>query len=347
MSDEQAQPIIVKKVIKKGGGHHGGAWKVAYADFVTAMMAFFLLLWLLNVATDEARHLISSFFDPSLPKVSRRDSGSGGVLGGLSISSEGSMTDSLQPLNSMAPTGKKGKGESQKKSASQLTYDKPQHSNLNETHKKREQQRLKGAEAALKRAVAQSEALKDMSDQLKISLTEEGLKIEITDQDGKPIFPSGSAVMPPQTTELVLQIAEIIKDTPNKISLRGHTDSVPFGEDNGYTNWELSTDRANATRRVITQTFVEESRIVEVIGKASREPYVKNDPEDPQNRRITILLERESLEEALARGGLNDIAILDDNGEIEYIEETVPLEPIAPVEIDKGYEKTQGEFFFP
>ncbi len=385
---EEDRPIIIKKVIKKGGGHHGGAWKVAYADFVTAMMAFFLLLWLLNVVTSEAKDLISSYFDPSHPMVSRRESGSGGVLGGLTVNSEGSMTDDMQPMNSQIKTGLKGKGETeQPKVNQQFTYDKDaqQQKKLEDTLRQREDARFEKAKEELEKAIRENEGLQDLAENLQIDITPEGLRIQIIDQDGDPMFPTGSAEMYPKTRELTVKVAEVISDMPNDISIRGHTDAVPYGADAAYTNWELSSDRANTSRKVLAGTEqIEPDRFVDVIGKEDNEPFIEEDPYDARNRRISIILKREKLEDAIARGAFDDAELIEpedpenaveaqddatpqdvsteNNADLQMLDlngaasnEQTTTEPVHPDEVpryirrkrDKGFEKSDGEFFFP
>ncbi|MCB1592343.1 MAG: flagellar motor protein MotB [Alphaproteobacteria bacterium] len=285
---ENEQPIIVKKIVQ-GGGHHGGAWKVAYADFVTAMMAFFLLLWLLNVATDEQKNAISNYFDPTHPKVSQDTSGAGGVMGGLTMSPQGAMASTQNPLTPMQVNKERLRGtDSQskvnlKKSAKEIARE------------KEEKKRFKEAEQKLKQAIQKNPELAKLAKNLIIDMTPEGLRIQIVDQEGEPMFPSGSAKMFPKTEALLKQITEVILGMPNELSVRGHTDSVKFGAGASYTNWELSADRANASRRVILDTGMPADRLNNVMGKADTEPLIAEDPSDARNRRITIILLKEEL----------------------------------------------------
>lgn len=287
--EEALQPIIVKK-IKKGGGHHGGAWKVAYADFVTAMMAFFLLLWLLNVTTDEQKAGIAEYFDPN-PRISQSTSGAGAILGGLTIAPEGAQVRDTAPA--VPP-------ESQLDAAlrpgdTTLTQAEISQQQLEEEQRKREQAEFEKIEAELKQAIASSPELAELSKHLIIDMTPEGLRIQIVDQEGSSMFPSGSAQMYDRTRALMKQVADIIKGMPNQVSVRGHTDSVPYRGAGGYSNWELSTDRANASRRVLLESGLPENRLNNVLGKADTDHLMPDQPKDARNRRISIILLHDSM----------------------------------------------------
>lgn len=338
-SDEQPV-IIVKKVKKVAGGHHGGAWKVAYADFVTAMMAFFLLLWLLNVSTDDALEVISSYFDPSHPRVSQSTSGSGGVMGGLSMSKEGAMISNVQPITAPRPQIASRQGAAQAESMDQFVRNNNVNlQKLEEELRSQERERFATAKKELEEKLAANEGLKELSKNLKIDITEEGLRIQIVDQDGRPMFPSGSDQMYSYTKELLGLVADVAMDMPNDISLRGHTDSHPFGPGASYTNWELSADRANASRRILLDKDVPADRVSNVMGKADREPFLEDDPFADQNRRISIILLNETMLEAYDRGAFGkeskdiereNIRKMQDNGS-------------SP----DSYEKTPGAVQFP
>jgi chemotaxis protein MotB len=283
---DELQPIIIKKVKKNGGGHHGGAWKVAYADFVTAMMAFFLLLWLLNVTSEEQRQGIAEYFDPN-PKIARDISGAGGILGGLTVSPDGArVTDTQQLMEPQEPEPALRPGSE----PLDITEER-----LREELRKREEETFKKAEAALKEAIKDSKELQELEKNLMIDMTPEGLRIQIVDQEGKPMFPSGSSEMYEKTQKLLLKVAEIIRKMPNEISVRGHTDSVPYAKGATYTNWELSADRANSSRRVLISGGFPESRINNVLGKADRDHLLADTPTDARNRRISIILLRKDI----------------------------------------------------
>lgn len=281
MSDKQDElrPIIVKKVKKGGHGHHGGAWKVAYADFVTAMMAFFLLLWLLSVTTEVQKQGIADYFT-SQPMVTRSESGAGGVMGGTTIEIEGAQTSNVKPLVER-----------------QATQDPAMTSNrdiseerFREEIKKRERENFEAAEQALKRAMRSSEELQEMASALKIDMTNEGLRIQVVDEKTKPLFASGGTTLQPHAKVILSKVSEIIQKLPNEISVRGHTDSVPYGANASYTNWELSSDRANASRRALVDAGLPEARVNNVVGKADTDHFVQENPRDGRNRRISIIL---------------------------------------------------------
>jgi chemotaxis protein MotB len=344
------QPIIVKR-IKKGGGHHGGAWKVAYADFVTAMMAFFLLLWLLNVTTDEEKNAISNYFDPTHPKVSMAESGAGGVLGGLSAATEGAMVSTVQPINSPPPqasalnnrqTKEDPKLQPKKKSAQEIAKEKAK-----EKLKKQEEARMKEAQDALKKAIEQSPELKDMKDNLLIDMTPEGLRIQVIDQEGKPMFPSGSAQMFDKTKLLMQKVNEIIKPQPNELSIRGHTDSVPYGPDAAYTNWELSADRANSSRRVMLEHGMAAERFHDVVGKSDTEPLVPEDPKAAKNRRISIILLKEELTNPDYAKKVEEAAEGEISEEPTDSEESGEAEPQGNFPKVGTFRKTPGAVEFP
>ena len=290
----KAPVIVIKKVVKGGGGHHGGAWKVAYADFVTAMMAFFLLMWLLSSTSKEQKDGLAEYFDPTPTIVSQSQSGAGGVMGGISVSKEGARIDDLKsvaaPDTAPSPPVKSPKDLSDEE--------------LEKERQKREEQKFEDAKKQIEEAINNSE-LKDLSKNLKVDITPEGLRIQIIDQDGASMFPSGSAQPFAKTEKLLAKVGEIIAKMPNQISVRGHTDGAPYSEGANYTNWELSSDRANSSRRVLLDTGIPAGKIANVVGKADTDNYVKDKPLDPQNRRISIILLRDSLTKE--KGGVNSM----------------------------------------
>jgi chemotaxis protein MotB len=296
------QPIIIKR-IKKGGhaGHHGGAWKVAYADFVTAMMAFFLLLWLLNAVTEEQLQGVADYFAPTT--VSTSKSGAGGMLGGKVVG-EGSMTSqgntpsfslSLPPpsvgqggdaLTDPKEGGTEGAGAGENNQP--LTEQQ-----IIEANAKQEQQQFDKAKQAMQQAVNSIPELRKMGDSLMVDNTPEGLRIQIVDQDGLAMFPSGSPDMFGHTRALLDLVSRIVKQLPEKIAISGHTDSVQFAGQTSYTNWELSADRALATRRALLSSGVPADRVDRVVGRADTDPLMANDPANARNRRISIVLLRD------------------------------------------------------
>ncbi len=320
-TDEKAPIIVIKKIIKGGGGHHGGAWKVAYADFVTAMMAFFLLMWLLNATTEQQRKGISEYFDPTPMEVSSVTSGAGGVMGGLTVSKEGARVNDAQPIvhndETPSPTIQ-----------AQVNLEESTNKQLQEELEKRENQEFEEIKKQIEQAIEDSD-MKDLTKNLIVDMTPEGLRIQIVDRDGQSMFPSGSAQPYEKTVKLLGMVSGIIKKMPNQISVRGHTDSSPYSNGANYTNWELSADRANASRRVLIQDGVEGKKLSNVVGKADTEHLKPAAPTDPQNRRISIILLRDSLTKPVdgkKKAGAGGTG-------------SVPVDP--------GYKKTLGNVQFP
>ena len=299
MAGNEAAPIIIIKKIKKAAhAHHGGAWKVAYADFVTAMMAFFLLLWLLNATTEEQRNGIADYFSPNV--ISGQTSGAGGMLGGTSISSPGARTSptSVPSVSvELRPTSGASDGDSDDDGGvaddgenSQLSDEE-----LAEQLAKREAERFARAEAEIRQAIQDTPDLRDLQKHLVIDQTPEGLRIQIVDREGQPMFPLGGAEMFQRTRKLVAKITQVINTLPNRISVSGHTDSKPFrGRRRGFGNWELSTGRALAIRRELVGSGLPMTRIATVVGKADTQPLLPDDPASARNRRISIVLLRQA-----------------------------------------------------
>ena len=314
------QPIIIKKIIKGGHGHHGGAWKVAYADFVTAMMAFFLLMWLLNATSEEQKRGISNYFGPAGDMVGA--GGSGGILGGLSIESEGNFQKTKASSSMNTGTVKneasasdtdtddddgmdavKGQDGELSPDATELEYSNiiGEQTQADEQFNREaaqedvedyEESLFKEAEHLLRQAIQSVPDLKDLAENLIVENTPEGLRIQIVDKNRYSMFPNGSANMNTQAKTLLKQVSKVVEKLPNKISIAGHTDSKPFSNKGGYSNWELSTDRANATRRALLEEGLASNRLVAVVGKADNDPLIIEKPESEQNRRISITLLR-------------------------------------------------------
>lgn len=314
MADSSLPPIIVIKRKKAGGhGHHGGAWKVAYADFVTAMMAFFLLLWLLSVTTEEQRSGIADYFAPTVASVSA-SSGSGRVLDGATITVEGRSVSAASPVAASAPMPTDGTNNdfSEEELQGRPTEEdftsenpppppkvepgKPTEEEIDKAIEEREQKAFDQVAEELKNAIKDNPDLAILEKSIIIDMTPEGLRIQLVDQEGYSMFPRGSAVMAPRTRDLINLVARAITPLPNKLSISGHTDSTPFTNTLGnYGNWELSSDRANAARRLLINGDISIDRIATVVGRADREPFVKEDPTDPRNRRLSIILMKQSL----------------------------------------------------
>lgn len=307
-------PVVIIKKIKKGGGHghHGGAWKVAYADFVTAMMAFFLLLWLLNATTEEQKKGIAEYFSPvttfTPDSVSESPSGSGGVMGGRSMITDGAMVNDTSPIGiTVSLPGAKEDSQSQ---TEQPTDDAQDGQRLAETEeaaseavnrdtvdelaRELEQERFEQAEAELRQALESVPDLQDFARNLIVDQTPEGLRIQIIDQEGRSMFASGSANMFEHTQRLLALVSDAIEKLDNPVAIKGHTDSTPYASGKDYSNWELSTDRANSSRRALLAAGLPESRIASVVGRADQEHFIPEEPRSPRNRRISIVLLRQA-----------------------------------------------------
>lgn len=334
------QPVIVIKK-KKGGRHphHGGAWKVAYADFVTAMMAFFLLLWLLNVTTDIQRKGIADYFAPA--SISSSQSGASGMFGGQTLNSKEAKMSDTSPINGASDTmppppgadsdGDKKPGSSRRQhdekedieappqervSQADIEQDLPQRKALDELDKKRaaeEQEKFKQVEFELKQVLAANPELSGLSKSLIMDITDEGLRIQIVDQENYSMFPTGSAQMYPPTRRLLELVGKAIQLLPNRIAISGHTDNVPFSANSTRDNWDLSAERANASRRVLAGSGINADRIQNVVGRADREPLDTTKANDPKNRRISIVLLRQSLFDK--KDNNKDAAGKDDTGQ--------------------------------
>tara|TARA_B100000315_G_scaffold260510_1_gene322479 strand:- start:407 stop:1594 length:1188 start_codon:yes stop_codon:yes gene_type:complete len=320
--------VFIKRVKKVEGGGHGGAWKIAYADFVTAMMAFFLLLWLLNSVTQEQLEGISNYFAPA--SVSATTSGAGGILGGQTMSEEGSEVSArAKPTVSLAlPPPKTGLGgESQADPEPQKSEEEAS----KEQVKKAEEKQFEDAKKELEEALNQSAAMEALKKSLLVDNTVEGLRIQIVDQEGLPLFRSGSADPLDRAVELLKLVKTVVDKLTQKISISGHTDAVRFGSGAAYTNWELSVDRANSARRVLLDLGLDETRLSRVVGKASTELLMKDKPKDPQNRRLSIVMLRGTGVKPDVGADSTPDAILRNEGDVERIKPKTPRQLSTPI----------------
>jgi len=297
------QPIIIIRRKKKSAAaaHHGGAWKVAYADFVTAMMAFFLLLWLLNVTTDEQRHGIADYFTPA--SIARSESGAGGMMGGQTISAPGAMISEGTPPTVQARTiptvGKGEEGEEETAGKSEHGVGKEEGASKAKSsaeaaqREAQETARFEEAAKQLKQALQENPALQGLSDHILIDQTPEGLRIQIIDKENASMFPSGSAILFEKSRDLLKLVGQVLSHLPNQISIAGHTDGAIFSAGSRRDNWTLSTERANVCRQALVSGGITPERVARVIGMADREPLDPN-PNGPKNRRISITLLRDA-----------------------------------------------------
>lgn len=293
MANEELRPIVVKRIKKVAGGHHGGAWKIAYADFVTAMMAFFLLMWLLGSTAKGNLQGIAEYFQTPLKVAMAGGDGSGDSS---SVIKGGGKDLSLREGQS-----RKGDLDIPKK-----TY------NLQAAEAalaKQDAERLKGLKDKIEMLIEANATLRQYKNQLLLDITSEGLRIQIVDEQNRPMFASARADLQSYTREILHEIGRALNDVPNKISLSGHTDAAPYGSgEKGYSNWELSADRANASRRELIYGGMDETKVLRVVGLSSSVLYDKNDPLNPVNRRISIIVMNKKAEQsALQDGGTLEV----------------------------------------
>ncbi len=278
---EVKQPIIIKKV-RKPGSHHGGAWKIAYADFTTAMMAFFMLLWILSATTEDQKAAIAEYFNnPSafmgIATSPSQAQGEGTGSKPMIIDFEGATdTGPPQPQPPLTPD------------------------QLDELAQEQDAARLAALKRIIEEKIENSETLAPYKNQLLIDIVSEGLRIQIVDQENRPMFDLGSAKLKDHTIAILRELAGLINQVPNRISITGHTDARPLG---GmlYSNWELSTERANAARRALVAGGMQPDKVNRVVGLASTVPFNPEDPLDPINRRINIIVLTREADAAIQR----------------------------------------------
>lgn len=284
MADQQ--PIIIKKVKKGGHAHHGGAWKLAYADFVTAMMAFFLLMWLLGTTSEPERRGIAEYFqDPFKASTEERGADVGDrtsiiQAGGADLTSQ----DQGQVDKGMTAEEKEITPEEIEQKAEEI-----------------EKEKLENLKQKIQDKIDSTPELTEYKDQIKLEITSEGLRILIVDAQNRPMYKLASAETEPQIKLILRALAPVINELPNKISMNGHTDARPFPPNQKkYTNWELSSDRANAARYELTQGGLAEEKVLRVIGLSSSVPYSPaTAPLDPINRRISIIVMNKKTEQEI------------------------------------------------
>ena len=266
-------PIIVKKITVVAAGHHGGAWKVAYADFVTAMMAFFLLLWLLGATTEDQRKGLADYFTPTLVQMREQSAGSDGMLGGASI------VDADNYPHAAGQTGTQS-----------ITIPRGATGGVQEGGAEDAERRRAEIAERIQRRIEAVERLRRLSRQVRVTRTPEGIRIDLVDDADFSMFHLGSTVLVPEARELLTIIGETIGPNGGQMIVRGHTDALPWRGGLGANNWSLSTGRAEATRQELLRHGITEQRFDRIEGVADREPLVADAPGDPRNRRISILL---------------------------------------------------------
>ena len=288
MSEQNFQPlIIVRRKKRQKHVHHGGAWKVAYADFVTAMMAFFLVMWLLGVGTREQRAAISEYFkNPSMTPGTATIAPPGQF-------GPGGASDSMIQLGGAMDLSH---GPGKDKHGAQIV--KKDVKAAEALARKQEKARLEELMKNLNAAIQSSQALAPFKDQLLLDITPEGLRIQIVDKLNRPMFDLGSAKLKPYTVKILGELGASINSVPNMISIAGHTDDAPYSGTHDYSNWELSADRANAARRALIAGGLQAGKVARVVGLAASVPFDKANPGDPINRRISIIVMTRQAEKA-------------------------------------------------
>ena len=288
MSGEQKPPIIVRRKKRAAAGHHGGAWKIAYADFVTAMMAFFLLMWLLGSTTKGDLQGIAEYFKTPLKVALSGGSGSGDSSSVI----KGGGTD----LSRSTGQVKQGELPTEKKII-----------NIKAAEAERQRQdllQLKLLKQRVEAAIDANPTLRNFKNQLRVDLTEDGLRIQIVDEQNRPMFDSGKAEVKDYTRSVLREIGTLVNSVPNRISLAGHTDPAPFaGGDRGYSNWELSADRANASRRELIAGGIAEDKLIRVVGLGASVALDRQNPNDAINRRISIVILNHKAEQRILDDG--------------------------------------------
>ncbi len=288
-NDLDQRPIIVKRIKKVAGGAHGGAWKIAYADFVTAMMAFFLLMWLLGSSTEGTLEGIEDYFQTPL-KVA--------LAGGSSVGESSSIIQ--------------GGGKDLTASAGQVKKGEVRESTAKEDAAREEMIQLTQLKGKIEDAIEANPELSQYKDQLLLDLTPDGLRIQIVDAQNRPMFSSGKAELQSYTKVILHEIAKTLNDVPNKISLSGHTDATPFPSgDSGYSNWELSADRANASRRELIAGNMAAHKVLRVVGLSSAVLFNKKDPYNAVNRRISIIVMNQEAENDVTKKSGSGVEVWD------------------------------------
>lgn len=291
MTTNDKRPIVIKRPKKVVQGRHGGAWKIAYADFVTAMMAFFLLMWLLGSTSRQELAGIAEYFKMPLSVA---------LSGGPSSAANPSVIvgggkDVLIEQDQYRKSSKSPDSEKDKNIAAE---------ELIKRERQKELEKLQSLKAAIEKAIDDSPRLKQFKKQILLDITTEGLRIQIVDEKNRPMFQMGSAKLEPYTVDILREIGVMLNQVPNKVSLSGHTDALTYSVgEKGYSNWELSADRANASRRELISGGMGEDKVVRVVGLSSAVLFDKIDPFNPINRRISIIVMNKQAEEAARNDG--------------------------------------------
>src|SRR3954470_2109403 len=288
MADDR--PIIIKRIKKSGGAHHGGAWKVAYADFVTAMMAFFLLLWLLNAVTEEQKRGIAQYFKPTIAPQNQQSqqailNGQPAVMMAVDGASAAQADVDIEDAQDDAEDNPKKASDDENPvpAAADQKAEKPVDvKEAEEVVAKAEQQQFADVKKKIEQQIQQDPGLADLKNNIDIQQTPEGLLIQLLDKEKVSMFPSGSASMNERSRQLLSLVAHVVAPLDNKLSIAGHTDATPYQGKADYSNWELSTDRANAARRALVNSGVNEGRIDNISGCAETDTRWEDNPTSPE-----------------------------------------------------------------
>ena len=277
VNEPEPRPIIVKKIIVDGhGGHHGGAWKVAYADFVTAMMAFFLLMWLLGATTEKQRKGLADYFTPTLVELKEGSAGSNGLLGGDSMEGKENYPTSGGQGNLSITIPKEVRGQDKSKDRAKA--------------RDKDMAQFQSVKAKLEAKLASDAMLRKFLKNVRFTETREGLRIDLIDEADFAMFGMGTDQLLPQARALVREVAKVISGVPNDVIVRGHTDGLPYTSGRSMNNWMLSSSRAEATRKAFADLGIPNARFAKIEGVADREPFIPGDLYDPRNRRMSVIL---------------------------------------------------------
>lgn len=313
---EKKRPIVIKKIKKHGGGHHGGAWKIAYADFVTAMMAFFLLMWLLGATTHEQLVGLSEYFQTPHKVPLDKATGSGE----RSTVIQGGGKDITRREGQVRKVSAQTNEKSRSLKAAQAEWE------------RLDRLKLENLKDRLERLIESHATMRDFKEQLLLDITSEGLRIQIVDHKNRPMFALAKAELQPYTRDILQKLGGVLNEMPNKISLSGHTDTTPYasGEKN-YSNWELSADRANASRRELIMGGMNEQKIMRVVGLSSAVLFNKDDPTNPVNRRISVIVMSNKAAEDLSKeGGVTKEIKSNTVVDAQALQPAGPVKPLTP-----------------
>ena len=295
MAEKKLQPIIIKRIKKSGHAVHGGAWKIAYADFVTAMMAFFLLMWLLGSTAKGELQGIAAYFSSPLKVAMTGGDGAG--------NSSSVIPGGGNDLTKVHGQVRRSDNETEKERRMSIDTARAERA-------RQDAARIKALQSKIDAMITGNPKLNEYRSQIRIDVTPDGLQIQIVDEQNRPMFDSGSALVKPYMREILQAIGSSLGDVENRISLAGHTDATPYGNaDRGYSNWELSADRANATRRELVAAGMPDAKLARVVGLAASDPLEPDHPRAPLNRRITITVLTHEAEERLLSKNKREVPI--------------------------------------